>query len=126
MVELNKAPWVLAREENPLLKRCELDLLIMLMANSYISNLSGVDFRKTFVILQIEFTPSHPLLDANHPILLQAFNHFGLYYKKRYYKHGDFAASLWHWYDIMRGPPFYRQFEHKIIELGELYQAVTT
>jgi hypothetical protein len=124
LVELNKAPWILAREEESIFKRCERDLLIMLMTHSYISNRSGVDFRKSFVVLQSEFSPTHALLRVAHPILLQAFNHFGVYHKGKFCAHDSFASSLWHWYDIVRGPPFYKQFEHKIIELGDLYQAV--
>lgn len=125
MVLLNQDPWVLAREGKAAYKRCELDLMIMLMANSYISNMSGIDFRKTFVLLANEFEPNHPLLNVDYPILFQAFNHFGLYYKKVYYCHDNFVTSLWHWYDIMRGPPFHKEFEHKVIELGELYRVAT-
>jgi len=124
LVELNKAPWILAREEESIFKRCELDLLIMLMANSYISNLSGVDFRKSFVVLQKDLSPTHALLQVSYPVLVQPFNHFGVYYKNKFCPHDNFASSLWHWYDIMRGPPFHKQFEHKTIELGELYQTV--
>jgi len=123
MGRLNQAPWVIV--EKKLFERPSRDLLVLLLIDVYVSNLVNIAWFNTFVETNIEILHSPDPQDycnKHYPVIVQYFNHFGVYFRNTLYPHGSAAKSFIHWLDLMMKPPFRGLFNGKSFQ--QLYYRI--
>lgn len=114
MEKLARAPWIIMQKK--LFERPLRDLLVLLLIDSYVSNTCNVAWFNTFVETNIELLhQTSPLdyCDRHYPIVVQYFNHFGVYYENTLYTHESAAKSFVHWLHLMLQPPFHGKWMGK-------------
>lgn len=97
--------------ENKMFFRPEREVLITLMLQVAISNLvvGELSWLNTFVHFRTELMENSDALefvDREYPVIVQHFNSFGVYWKKRLLPTKHILEAFVHWLNMMMGPPF--------------------
>jgi hypothetical protein len=117
MEHLARAPWIIARQK--LFDRTTLDLLHVLLLDSFVSNITGLRWMDTFVEFNVQLMRKENVasyLDRSYPRIVQDFNNFNLLHNKVLYIHNSVACAYIHWLDIMMKPPFNGRFQSRTLE----------
>ena len=96
-----------------------MEILHVLLLDSFISNITGLRWMDTFVEFNVQLMKRPEVdeyLDRNYPRIVQDFNDFNLLHNKVLYVHNSAAKSYIHWLDIMMRPPFNGRFLSRSLE----------